>query len=49
LSGLPVSTPTLSRNGSLIEFYEGWIGKRAFPVDMAAFAVNVRHFVKVSA
>ena len=37
----------LHRNGSLLEFYEGWLGKRTFPVDMAAFAVNVRHFVKV--
>ena len=47
LSNRPVSSPVLLKNGSLLEFYEGWMGKRTFPVDMAAFAVNLRHFVKV--
>lgn len=47
VSDRPVSTPMLSRNGTLINFYEGWLGNRTFPVDMAGFAVNVKHFISV--
>lgn len=35
-----VSSPIV-RNGSISGFYDGWIGGRKFPVDMAGFAVNV--------
>lgn len=35
-----VSSPIV-RNGTITGFYDGWIGGRKFPVDMAGFAVNV--------
>lgn len=35
-----VSSPIV-RNGTISGFYDGWIGGRKFPVDMAGFAVNV--------
>lgn len=37
---LGLSTPIV-RNGSVVGFYDGWIAKRKYPVDMAGFAVNV--------
>ncbi|XP_050717587.1 galactosylgalactosylxylosylprotein 3-beta-glucuronosyltransferase P-like [Eriocheir sinensis] len=37
---LGVSTPIV-REGRVVGFYDGWIAKRKFPVDMAGFAVNV--------
>lgn len=39
-----LSTPIV-RNGSLSGFYDGWIGGRKYPVDMAGFAVNVNFFL----
>ncbi len=48
LSELPVSTPLLHKNGTLLDFYEGWVGHRRFSVDMAGFAVSIKHFVKAS-
>lgn len=39
-----VSSPIV-RNGSIDGFYDGWIGGRKFPVDMAGFAVNVKFFL----
>lgn len=39
-----VSSPIV-RNGSIDGFYDGWIGGRRFPVDMAGFAVNVKFFL----
>lgn len=35
-----VSTPIVV-NGTFAGFYDGWIGGRKFPVDMAGFAVSV--------
>lgn len=35
-----VSSP-LVKNGKVVGFYDGWIGGRKFPVDMAGFAVNI--------
>lgn len=35
-----VSTPIVI-NGTLTGFYDGWIGGRKFPLDMAGFAVSV--------
>lgn len=37
---LGVSTPIV-RAGKVVGFYDGWIAKRKFPVDMAGFAVSV--------
>lgn len=36
-----VSSPIV-KNGMLSGFYDGWIGGRKFPIDMAGFAVNVQ-------
>ncbi|XP_069968032.1 galactosylgalactosylxylosylprotein 3-beta-glucuronosyltransferase P isoform X1 [Bactrocera oleae] len=36
-----VSTPII-RGGKITGFYDGWIGGRKFPVDMAGFAVSVK-------
>ena len=41
LSGRPVSTPVV-KNGEIVDFYEGWIGGREFPIDMAGFAFTVK-------
>lgn len=37
---LGVSTPVV-RDGKVVDFYDGWIASRKFPVDMAGFAINV--------
>lgn len=36
-----VSSPII-RNGKLDGYYDGWIGGRKYPVDMAGFAVSVK-------
>ncbi|XP_017081064.1 galactosylgalactosylxylosylprotein 3-beta-glucuronosyltransferase P isoform X1 [Drosophila eugracilis] len=36
-----VSSPII-QEGKLVGFYDGWIGGRKYPVDMAGFAVNVK-------
>ena len=36
-----VSSPIVV-NGKITGFYDGWIGGRTYPVDMAGFAVNVK-------
>ncbi|XP_055307498.1 galactosylgalactosylxylosylprotein 3-beta-glucuronosyltransferase P [Sitodiplosis mosellana] len=38
-----LSSPIV-RNGTIFGFYDGWIGGRKYPVDMAGFAVNVKFF-----
>lgn len=39
-----LSSPII-RDGKLAGFYDGWIGGRKYPVDMAGFAVNVQFFL----
>lgn len=39
-----MSTPIV-KNGKISGFYDGWLGGRKFPVDMAGFAVNVNFFL----
>lgn len=36
-----VSSPII-RNGKLDGYYDGWIGGRKYPVDMAGFSVSVK-------
>ncbi|XP_016955854.1 galactosylgalactosylxylosylprotein 3-beta-glucuronosyltransferase P isoform X2 [Drosophila biarmipes] len=36
-----VSSPII-KNGKLVGYYDGWIGGRKYPVDMAGFAVSVK-------
>ncbi|CAD7080945.1 unnamed protein product [Hermetia illucens] len=42
---LGVSSPIV-RNGQLDGFYDGWIGGRKYPVDMAGFAVSVKFLLE---
>lgn len=39
-----ISSPII-KEGKIIGFYDGWIGGRKYPVDMAGFAVNVQFFL----
>ena len=48
MSDLFVSSPILDKRGRFHGFYEGWIGNRTYPVDMAGFAVSIKHFIKVT-
>ena len=41
-----VSTPIV-KNGSVVGFYDSWIGGRKFAVDMAGFAISVPYFLQV--
>ena len=41
-----LSTP-LVRDGAVVGFYDGWIGGRTFPMDMAGFAVSVQVLLEV--
>lgn len=45
VTNLGVSTPIV-RSGQVVGFYDGWIAKRTFPVDMAGFAVNVQFLLQ---
>lgn len=45
VSNLFVSTPILDAQGQFKDFYEGWKGNRTYLLDMAGFAVNVKHFM----
>ncbi|KAK7079124.1 hypothetical protein SK128_014247 [Halocaridina rubra] len=44
VTSLGVSTPIV-KEGKVVGFYDGWIAKRKFPVDMAGFAVNVQYLL----
>ena len=46
VTGFGLSTPVL-KNGKFVSWYDGWIGGRKFPVDMAGFAVSVQLLQKV--
>ncbi|CAI2324751.1 unnamed protein product [Caenorhabditis sp. 36 PRJEB53466] len=41
VGGVFVETPILGKNGSIIDFNATWKRDRPFPIDMAAFAVNI--------
>ncbi|KAK8726240.1 hypothetical protein OTU49_017482, partial [Cherax quadricarinatus] len=41
-----LSSPVL-KNGKFHGWYDGWIAKRKFPVDMAGFAVSVQYLLKM--
>ena len=43
-----VSTPILDHNGNFKSWYDGWVGDRAYAVDMAGFAVGIKFFIKVT-
>lgn len=41
VGGLLVETPLLSLSGQIIDFNAAWKKERPFPIDMAAFSVNL--------
>lgn len=41
ISKYGVSSPIVA-NGTINGFYDGWIGGRKYPIDMAGFAVSVK-------
>ena len=43
-----VSTPILDNNGKFRSWYDGWVGDRAYAVDMAGFAVGIKFFIEVT-
>ncbi|XP_064091099.1 galactosylgalactosylxylosylprotein 3-beta-glucuronosyltransferase P-like isoform X1 [Macrobrachium nipponense] len=45
VTSLGVSTPIV-KEGKVVGFYDGWIAKRKFPIDMAGFAVNVQYLLQ---
>ena len=47
VSKLGVSTPIV-KDGRIVGFFDGWIGNRVYPVDMAGFAVNIHTLKKVN-
>ena len=46
VSRLGVSTPIV-KGGRIVGFYDGWLGNRLYPVDMAGFAVNIQTLKQV--
>lgn len=42
-----LSSPVVSRDGVVVDFYDGWIANRKFPVDMAGFAVSIKLLLEV--
>jgi beta-1,3-glucuronyltransferase len=43
-----LSSPVVNNKGVVIDFFDGWMANRKFPVDMAGFAVSVQLVLKVS-
>jgi len=37
-----LSSPVVDGRGRVVDFFDGWISKRKFPVDMAGFALSVQ-------
>ena len=48
IAKIPVSTLILSKSGTFIRFFDGWVAGRKFPVDMAGFAVNIEFSLRSS-
>jgi len=42
VTSLGLSSPVVNKDGVVVDFYDGWIANRKFPVDMAGFAVSVQ-------
>jgi beta-1,3-glucuronyltransferase len=43
-----LSSPVVNNKGVVIDFFDGWMANRKFPVDMAGFAVSVQLVLEVS-
>jgi hypothetical protein len=42
-----LSSPVVDANGKVVDFFDGWMANRKFPVDMAGFAVSVELLLQV--
>ena len=47
ISKMALEAPIV-RNKEFAGVYCGWVGKRAFPIDMAGFAFSLAHYRKIS-
>ena len=43
-----LSSPVVDANGKVVDFFDGWMANRKFPVDMAGFAVSVELLLQVT-
>lgn len=43
-----LSSPVVNSQGVVVDFFDGWIANRKFPVDMAGFAVSVQLILEVN-
>jgi len=34
--------------GQIVDFYDGWVGNRSYPLDMAGFAFSTQLFLEAS-
>ena len=48
VTSLGLSSPVVNKDGVVVDFYDGWIANRKFPVDMAGFAVSVQLLLDVT-
>ncbi len=44
---LQLSSPVLNSEGIVVDYYDGYISNRTFPIDMAGFAVNTGFYRQV--
>lgn len=42
VTSVGLSSPVVNKDGVVVDFYDGWMANRKFPVDMAGFAVSVQ-------
>lgn len=42
-----LSSPVVNDRGVVVDFFDGWMANRKFPVDMAGFAVSVQLILDV--
>ena len=42
-----LSSPVVDDRGVVVDFFDGWVANRKFPVDMAGFAISVQLLLQV--
>jgi len=48
VTSVGLSSPVVNKDGVVVDFYDGWMANRRFPVDMAGFAVSVQLLLDVT-
>ena len=48
VTSVGLSSPVVNKDGVVVDFYDGWMANRKFPVDMAGFAVSVQLLLDVT-